>query len=78
MQQLIALHDKPKPLPDGSVRELGLTFRSENCLRADGIETVAQLVALRRQHLLTTPNLGRKSANEIEEKLAGLGLSLAP
>lgn len=78
LRQLIALHDKPKPLPDGSVKALGLTVRAENCLLGGGIETIAQLVALRRIHLLATPNLGRKAANEIEEKLAARGLSLAP
>lgn len=53
-----------------------LSTRSYSCLRAEGIETVRQLLLWSRQELLKTPNLGTKSIKEIEEALKAKGLSL--
>lgn len=60
-----------------SISDLGLTVRSDACLRAEGIDTVGDLVKRSERNLLKTPNLGRRSLNEILETLAELGLDLA-
>lgn len=60
-----------------SISDLGLTVRATNCLTAEGIETVGDLVRRSENYLLKTPNLGRKSLNEIRETLVALGLQLA-
>lgn len=52
-----------------------LSVRSRNCLKAAEIETVGDLVSLRREDLLKFRNLGRKSLQELTEFLEKLGLS---
>ncbi len=58
------------------VDELELTVRSANCLKVEKIHYIGDLVTRRESDLLRTPNLGRKSLNEIKEVLAARGLSL--
>jgi DNA-directed RNA polymerase subunit alpha len=58
------------------VDELELTVRSANCLRAEAIQYIGDLVRRTEQDLLKTPNLGRKSLSEIKEVLAARGLTL--
>jgi DNA-directed RNA polymerase subunit alpha len=58
------------------VDELELTVRSANCLKAETIQYIGDLVRRSEQDLLKTPNLGRKSLSEIKEVLATRGLSL--
>lgn len=53
-----------------------LTLRTLNALRAEGIETLEQVVCWREQWLLMLPNLGRKSLNELKEYLHSKGLEL--
>lgn len=62
---------------DASIETLGLTDRSRNCLRAENINTVSDLIKCRANDLLKTPNLGRKSLNEIVEVLTARGLALS-
>jgi DNA-directed RNA polymerase subunit alpha len=52
-----------------SIDDLELTVRSHNCLTAENIKTVGQLVTKTENDLLKTPNLGRKSLKEIKEEL---------
>jgi DNA-directed RNA polymerase alpha subunit len=52
-----------------SIEELDLTVRSLNCLSAENIKTIAQLIAKTENELLKTPNLGRKSLKEINDEL---------
>lgn len=59
-----------------AVDELELTVRSANCLKAENIYYIGDLVQRTENELLKTPNLGRKSLNEIKEVLASRGLSL--
>ncbi len=58
------------------VDELELTVRSANCLKAENIYYICDLIQRTETELLKTPNLGRKSLNEIKEVLASRGLTL--
>ena len=58
------------------VDELELTVRSANCLKAENIYYIGDLIQRTENELLKTPNLGCKSLNEIKEVLAQRGLTL--
>ena len=71
--------DEPPPVDPIMLRpvdELELTVRSANCLKVEKIHYIGDLVTRKESDLLRTPNLGRKSLNEIKEVLAARGLSL--
>jgi len=73
--------DKPKteevdPVLLRPVDDLELTVRSANCLKAENIYYIGDLIQRTETELLKTPNLGRKSLNEIKEVLATRGLTL--
>lgn len=66
-----------KPLPaDLTIDELELSARSSNCLKRAGIETVASLLELDFDSLSKIKNFGKKSADEINDRLAQFGLAL--
>ena len=58
------------------VDDLELTVRSANCLKAENIYYIGDLIQRSENELLKTPNLGRKSLNEIKDVLASKGLML--
>jgi len=58
------------------VDELDLTVRSANCLKAEKIYYIGDLVSRTEMDLMRTPNLGKKSLTEIKQLLEGLGLQL--
>jgi len=58
------------------VDELELTVRSANCLKAENIYFIGDLIQYSEMELLRTPNLGKKSLTEIKDVLATRGLSL--
>ncbi|MGI4816508.1 MAG: DNA-directed RNA polymerase subunit alpha [Janthinobacterium lividum] len=58
------------------VDDLELTVRSANCLKAESIHYIGDLVQKTEVELLKTPNLGKKSLTEIKDILASKGLSL--
>ncbi len=58
------------------VEDLELTVRSANCLKAEGIKYIGDLVQRTEVELLKTPNLGKKSLTEIKDVLADRGLTL--
>lgn len=58
------------------VDDLELTVRSANCLKAENIYYIGDLIQRSENELLKTPNLGRKSLNEIKDVLASKGLTL--
>jgi len=58
------------------VDDLELTVRSANCLKAENIYYIGDLVQRTEVELLKTPNLGKKSLTEIKDVLASKGLSL--
>lgn len=59
-----------------SVDDLELTVRSANCLKAENINFIGDLVQKSENELLQTPNLGKKSLTEIKDVLASRALSL--
>jgi DNA-directed RNA polymerase subunit alpha len=67
---------KLKKLLNMSVNEIELSVRAANCLNNANITTVGQLAMKTEQEMLKYRNFGKKSLNEIKEKLAGLGLTL--
>jgi DNA-directed RNA polymerase subunit alpha len=64
------------PLLLRPIDDLELTVRSANCLKAESIYYVGDLIQKTEVELLKTPNLGKKSLTEIKEVLAQRGLSL--
>ena len=64
------------PLLLRSVDDLELTVRSANCLKAENIYFIGDLIQRTEVELLKTPNLGKKSLTEIKDILANRGLSL--
>src|SRR6187402_375268 len=67
---------KLKKLLNMSVNEIELSVRAANCLNNANITTVGQLAQKSEAEMLKYRNFGKKSLNEIKDKLSGLGLSL--
>ena len=67
---------KIKKLLNMSVNEIELSVRAANCLNNANITTVGQLAMKTEQEMLKYRNFGKKSLNEIKDKLTGLNLSL--
>ena len=59
-----------------SIDELDLSVRSFNCLKRAGINTVEELTQRNEDDMMRVRNLGRKSLEEVQQKLQALGLSL--
>jgi DNA-directed RNA polymerase subunit alpha len=68
--------DKIDPILLRPVDDLELTVRSANCLKAENIYYIGDLIQRTEVELLKTPNLGKKSLTEIKDVLASKGLSL--
>jgi len=68
----VALYEKLR-LP---ISELELSVRSSNCLREAGIKIIADLVRKNEEEMLNFKNFGKKSLTEIQELLAGMGVTL--
>ena len=60
-----------------TIEELDLSVRSFNCLKRANINTVEDLISKTQDEMIKVRNLGRKSLEEVEQKLALMGLSLA-
>jgi len=61
---------------DMTIEELDLSVRSYNCLKRAGINTVSELIQKTEEDMMKVRNLGKKSLEEVDKKLAELGLSL--
>lgn len=61
-----------------TIEELDLSVRSYNCLKRAGINTVEDLTLRKEEEMMKVRNLGRKSLDEVYNKLQALGLSFAP
>ena len=70
--------DKKDKVLDMTIEELDLSVRAYNCLKRAGINSVAELVLKNQEDMMKVRNLGRKSLEEVEQKLNGLGLGLKP
>jgi DNA-directed RNA polymerase subunit alpha len=68
--------DEVDPILTRPVDDLELTVRSANCLKAENIYYIGDLIQRTEVELLKTPNLGKKSLTEIKDVLASRGLSL--
>ena len=74
-----AEHDKGKEKAlEMTIEELDLSVRSFNCLKRAGINTVEDLINKSEDEMMKVRNLGRKSLEEVEQKLEALNLSLRP
>ncbi|MCD8143453.1 MAG: DNA-directed RNA polymerase subunit alpha [Clostridiales bacterium] len=69
-----AAHDKVLEM---TIEELDLSVRSFNCLKRANINTVEDLISKTEDEMMKVRNLGRKSLEEVMNKLAAMGLSLA-
>jgi DNA-directed RNA polymerase subunit alpha len=67
--------EKLNPILLKPIDELELTVRSANCLKAENIQYIGDLIQRTEVDLLKTPNLGKKSLNEIKAVLAEMGLN---
>ena len=68
--------DKNEKKLEMTIEELDLSVRSYNCLKRAGINTVQELTDKSEADMMRVRNLGRKSLEEVKNKLADLGLSL--
>ncbi|MCS1352583.1 DNA-directed RNA polymerase subunit alpha [Mechercharimyces sp. CAU 1602] len=68
--------DKKEKVMEMTIEELDLSVRSYNCLKRAGINTVHELTQKSEDDMMKVRNLGRKSLEEVQEKLEGLGLGL--
>lgn len=68
--------DKKEKILEMTIEELDLSVRSYNCLKRVGINTVDELVQKNEEEMMKVRNLGRKSLEEVQQKLAALGLNL--
>ena len=69
--------ERPDTVMKMTIEELDLSVRSFNCLKRANINTVEDLTNKTEEEMIKVRNLGRKSLEEIEHKLAMMGLSLA-
>jgi DNA-directed RNA polymerase subunit alpha len=74
--EVIEHEDEIDPILLRPVDDLELTVRSANCLKAENIYYIGDLIRRTEVELLKTPNLGKKSLTEIKDVLASRGLSL--
>ena len=66
--------DKKEKVLEMTIEELDLSVRSYNCLKRAGINTVQELITKTEEDMMKVRNLGRKSLEEVQEKLEELGL----
>ncbi len=70
--------DKKEKVLEMTIEELDLSVRAYNCLKRAGINSVSELVQRNQEDMMKVRNLGRKSLEEVEQKLEALGLGLRP
>lgn len=68
--------DKKEKVLEMTIEELDLSVRAYNCLKRAGINTISELVQRNQEDMMKVRNLGKKSLEEVEQKLAALGLAL--
>lgn len=68
--------EKKDKVLDMTIEELDLSVRSYNCLKRAGINTVLELTQKTKEDMMKVRNLGKKSLEEVQEKMGALGLTL--
>ena len=68
--------DQKEKVLEMTIEELDLSVRSYNCLKRAGINTVQELTNKTEEDMMKVRNLGRKSLEEVKDKLEELGLGL--
>jgi DNA-directed RNA polymerase subunit alpha len=68
--------DKKEKVLEMTIEELDLSVRSFNCLKRAGINTVEELTQRTEEDMMKVRNLGKKSLEEVQQKLEALGLGL--
>jgi DNA-directed RNA polymerase subunit alpha len=75
---MVEKDDKGKEkLLEMTIEELDLSVRSFNCLKRAGINTVEDLISKSEEEMMKVRNLGKKSFEEVKEKLASLGFQFS-
>jgi DNA-directed RNA polymerase subunit alpha len=72
----VALDTKLQEILNQSVEEIELSSRASNCLKAARIKSIRDLVSKNPEELLAVKNFGKKSLDEIKDRLKDMGLSL--
>lgn len=72
----VVKEDEPTKTLDLTIEEMDLSVRAYNCLKRAGINTVAELVQRNEDEMMKVRNLGRKSLEEVAQKLEAMGLKL--
>ena len=70
--------DTKEKVLEMTIEELDLSVRSYNCLKRAGINTVDELIQRTEEDMMKVRNLGKKSLEEVQNKLSELDLSLRP
>ncbi len=70
--------DKKEKVLEMTIEELDLSVRSFNCLKRAGINTVQELTEKSMDDMMKVRNLGKKSLEQVDQKLEGLGLGFKP
>ena len=68
---------KKEKVLEMTIEELDLSVRSFNCLKRAGINTVEDLISKSEEEMMKVRNLGKKSFDEVKEKLQSLGFDLS-
>jgi len=77
VETMVVKEEEPRDrIMDMTIEELDLSVRSFNCLKRAGINTVGELVQKNAEDMMKVRNLGKKSLEEVDKKLAELGLTL--
>ena len=78
VEMMVEKDDKGKEkILDMTIEELDLSVRSFNCLKRAGINTVSDLTEKSEEEMMKVRNLGKKSFDEVKEKLRSLGFDLS-
>ena len=76
-EDLVTTNEIENNIEDMKIEELDFTVRSYNCLKKAGVNTISDLTSMSYVELLKIKNLGRKSLNEIIDKMKELGYDLS-
>ena len=77
IETMVVKEEEPRDrVLDMTIEELDLSVRSYNCLKRAGINTVGELIQRNAEDMMKVRNLGKKSLEEVDKKLAELGLQL--